>query len=313
VPNWLDLETLAHRIYSELEPGAQVTHDDHLRGRLSGELRQIDVSIRSQVAGHEILTIIDTKDYGHPAGIGEVDEFAGKVDDVGAHKGVLICRSGFTGPALLSARSRGIDLCQVHDASTRRWSLDVRLPFLWVDLTPRATFKVGATLLGGDSFPKDPFEWAIVVDGGTRRLLLRETFESAWNRGDLPRDLGRVHNVVDRDRAGGRQFAVIDSDGKVALRPVDEVLISYEVERKAYLGYLTPAQCRGIQHPDGRFVASYVALADLPLARDPGWPEVDPENLPIALGTTVITSETFEIDLGSGTVHEVFMNFGGAA
>jgi len=125
--DWLDLETLGHTIYTELEPEADVRHDDHIMGRRSGTTRQIDVSIRTRVAGHDVLVVVDGKDRGRRATAQDVDAFASFVDDVGAEKGILLCAAGYSKAALVSARARGLDLCRVHDASSRKWSLDVKL------------------------------------------------------------------------------------------------------------------------------------------------------------------------------------------
>src|SRR5262245_3629558 len=119
---WRDFERLAARIYTELVPkGAQVLHNDHIRGHLSGIDRQIDVSIRVEMAGHVFLTVVQAKDFSAAADVNTVGEFATVVEDVRANKGVLICRSGFTEAAQSLARSKGIDLCNIHDAESQKW------------------------------------------------------------------------------------------------------------------------------------------------------------------------------------------------
>lgn len=135
-PAWLDLEHLTAQIYAELAPDAVLTHNDHIQGGISGSQRQIDISIRTITAGHELVTIIDTKDQGRPLEIADVDAFSALVEDVRANKGILIGRSGFTEGARQSARARGLDLCRVHDTANRRWSQDVTIPILWRELVP---------------------------------------------------------------------------------------------------------------------------------------------------------------------------------
>ena len=61
---WLDYQKLAAAIYAELEPNAIVTHDDKILGRDTGIERQIDVSIRSSIAGHDILDIVQAQGLG---------------------------------------------------------------------------------------------------------------------------------------------------------------------------------------------------------------------------------------------------------
>lgn len=57
------MEELAAKIYAELSPASQVTLDDHILGE-SGMVRQVDVSIRTTVAGVELLIAVETKDTG---------------------------------------------------------------------------------------------------------------------------------------------------------------------------------------------------------------------------------------------------------
>ena len=53
---WLEYQELAAQIYEELEPFAQVRHDDHIHGHDTGTLRQIDVSIRSHLPATKFLS-----------------------------------------------------------------------------------------------------------------------------------------------------------------------------------------------------------------------------------------------------------------
>lgn len=58
---WQELEDLVFKIYKELEPYADVRLNDHIDGLYSNSKRQIDISIRSRVAGHDMLLIIQAK------------------------------------------------------------------------------------------------------------------------------------------------------------------------------------------------------------------------------------------------------------
>ena len=60
----------------------------------SGIKRQIDVSSRTDVAGHPILIVVQAKDLSRPADVNVVGEFAAVIDDVHASKCVLSCSGG---------------------------------------------------------------------------------------------------------------------------------------------------------------------------------------------------------------------------
>jgi len=69
-----EFEQLVYNIYKELEPHADVRWNDFIEGNDSKIQRQIDISIRSEVAGHKILIIIQAKDQKRPADVNIVGE-----------------------------------------------------------------------------------------------------------------------------------------------------------------------------------------------------------------------------------------------
>ncbi|MEU6669187.1 restriction endonuclease [Streptomyces sp. NPDC046727] len=87
--NWLRFEKRiaeeARRMYS----GAQVQHNVRIPGRISGKLRQIDVLVTARVGPHEIMVVIECKWRRRPIDVGVIDSLVGKLEDVGADRGVL--------------------------------------------------------------------------------------------------------------------------------------------------------------------------------------------------------------------------------
>ena len=296
---WKDFEKLAATIYGELSPTAKVTHNDKILGT-SGEPRQIDVSIRATVAGHAILVVIETKDYQRRADIGEVDKFAGKLQDVRANRGILICSAGFTRGACKAAQTYGIHVCNLHDAQSRNWKLDINLPVLWVDLKPNVRFMMETYFEAGDSIENDPSHWIITPDGGKSRLKLLSTFERVWNEGKVPRTVGPKHTV--RSAHTSLRVLVRNNKGNDAWRPVHDLSFVYTVSRKSWLGAFTPEECRGVFHySDSRFEPSYLPIGSIPRKRDESWQEVDdPHDLAISIPGTIITTEGWQVALGTG-------------
>jgi hypothetical protein len=284
-------EELGAQIYRELSPDGQVALDDRILGK-SGLRRQIDVSVRARAAATDLLIVIDTKDYEQPADIGEVDEFAGKLDDVSANKGILVCRGGFTKGAIDRAREAGIELSNLHDARSKDWRLEIRIPILWVDLRPDARFDITARLESGDTANDSATQ--TLRDWTLREQSVDEIFEILWNGGQLPR-LPGMHSIPVDVR--GLEFKVSDVNGEDVWRSVAHMDFVYSVSQRAYLGSLTPQECRGVlSYTDGAFTASYLALTEMDLRRDPSWPEVDdPEKLAITTAGTVITTEAWQV------------------
>ena len=92
-----DLEILVSKIQKQLAPDADVVHDARLPGRKSNRDRQIDVLVRQKIGQYEMLIVLDCKDSARPVNVKGVEEFHGLLDDVGAHKGALVCPQRFYG------------------------------------------------------------------------------------------------------------------------------------------------------------------------------------------------------------------------
>ena len=298
--DWLEYDKLVAHIYSELQPHARVAHNDKIMGLESGKKRQIDVSIRDTVAGHDLLIVVQAKNYTRPADVSVVDGFASVVKDVRANKGVLICNAGFTQGAKDKARNIGIDLCSLHDAQSRNWSLDIKLPLLWIDLLPSVRFMLQCFLEVGDSIPYDPRQWVLSADNGRTRLLFLETFMRKWNTGELDRRCGTTHNLEPE------QTKIKVLIGKGVWQPVESLIIQYVVNHRAWLGYFTPSECRGIlDRIKDEFTVSYFNIGDIPMVRDESWVPVEyPEKVVVSTKGTLVTTERWQVSADGVTFYD---------
>lgn len=285
---WREFERLVARIYTELEPNAQVIHNDRILGVDGGIERQIDVSIRFSLAGHQLLVIVQAKDYHTaPADINDVGKFATVIRDVRASKGILICNAGFTDGAIRLAKNLHIDLCAAHDALSRDWKGDISIPVLWIDRSPKLTVNLLIRVEAGDSIPRNPQHWILSSDRGKTRLKVFETFVDRWNEDALPREPGYVHNILTGNK--GVELLV----GKGLWRPIESLSISYVVVQLAWLKYISPSDYRGIKdYLSGAFTASYLELGLRPFERDETWkPVEDLASLVVETKGTLITAE----------------------
>ncbi len=169
-----DYEKVTARIYALLSPESTVVHNDKIHGRDSGKSRQIDVSIRSQIAGHEILVIVQCKDYKSKVNVDRVGEFHSVIKDVGAHRGVLVTSVGFSDGAKSYAKNNGIDLCHVHDAETLNWKRIIQVPVIVEKVVPSINVSFKTKLEKGMTFKDEaPF---IISD-----VDVLESFSGKWN------------------------------------------------------------------------------------------------------------------------------------
>lgn len=297
---WRDYEALAHKIIAELMPYAQVIRDDKIIGSETEQRRQIDVSARWSYEGVEQLLIVQVKEHSRPAIVGVVGAFLSDMRDVGANRGVLICSGGFTGGAKNWARNRGIDLYSLHDASSRTWSRELKIPFLWieyeVDFASRYEFRAVET--STLTIRRDaPLRNA---EGGGFSPMMHLVI-GLWNDGTLSKDQG--NHVYE---APGRwELKASDSLGRERTITDGLVRVRYRVRRRAWLAQYEPAECRGLfDYLDGEvFIPSYMSLADLPVQRDASWMEIDdPDAVALRARGVLITADLSHLDPTRGTL-----------
>lgn len=100
---WQRYELSVREMLKALDPDAKVIHDEHVTGRLSGAQRQVDVLVTGKLVGLDITVAVECKRHRRPSTIEVVDQFIGKVLDLGADRGILYSYSGFTSNAVSRA------------------------------------------------------------------------------------------------------------------------------------------------------------------------------------------------------------------
>jgi Restriction endonuclease len=296
VGDWKGFERLAERIAGDLHPNATVTWNDHLPGRFTEKKRQIDVSIRWSDGDREQLTIVQARDRSRPADVNAIGEFVAVVEDVGASRGVMVCRSGFAKDAKTYARNKGIALYNLHDAESRDWRLELTIPLLWIDLHPSADFPCRIHLNKGEQLPLEDNEPVLHVPGGPR-IHPAAVFEQLWNERAIP-DTPVVRHTI---QSAPLCTPVMRVDGQAEWREVD-LQVVYEVERRAWLGQFTPNQCRGLLDylDNDAFTASHLPIGEIPTERNDQWVEIDdPDGIAVRVRGTLVTTIGYQLAPGA--------------
>ena len=104
-----DYEKFIQQVIASLV-GVTVHHQRVYTGRISQRDIKIDVSFDYDIAGANLLFLVECKCYGHSVPVDDVEEFHSKIDDIGAHKGIMVTTVGFQEGAVKTARGRGIAL-----------------------------------------------------------------------------------------------------------------------------------------------------------------------------------------------------------
>ena len=107
-----EYEDFIYRICQSLsrDSGVAVHRNQIYAGRISGRKIKVDVSFEAQLLGARILGLVECKCYKSRVEVSDVEEFHSKVDDVGAHKGIMFTTVGYEAGAVKVAKGRGIAL-----------------------------------------------------------------------------------------------------------------------------------------------------------------------------------------------------------
>lgn len=87
-----DYELFVQKVYQDLLKYDHVVvyHQKEYVRRSSGLPIKIDVSFEVEVAGARILVLVECKHYARRVEVGDIDEFFARLQDIGAHKGVIL-------------------------------------------------------------------------------------------------------------------------------------------------------------------------------------------------------------------------------
>lgn len=111
-----DLEILVARIEQVLAPrGATIRSPDFLEDRITGQKREVDISIRGNIGSAEILIICECRDRSGSQDVTWIEQIAQKRQDVGASKAIAVSSAGFTKPALAKSQFLAIDTRRLDD------------------------------------------------------------------------------------------------------------------------------------------------------------------------------------------------------
>lgn len=102
-------EQFTQQVINELV-GVTVHHRKVYIGRVSQRDIVIDVSFNYSIAGSDLLFLVECKCYNHAVPVDDVEEFHSKINDIGAHKGIMVTTVGFQSGAIKTAKGRGIAL-----------------------------------------------------------------------------------------------------------------------------------------------------------------------------------------------------------
>lgn len=194
-PKSRELEILVAKIQAQLAPDAEVSHDVRLLGRYSQRTRQIDVLVKQRIGQHEMLIVLEAKDYNRPVDVKSVEEFQGLLDDVGAHKGALVAPRGFSAAAKRRAAALKIDLYSPVDTDPHKWTTSIALPMVCSFKSCQFAIGMRGVGIGPLRVPMDFHFTSMIYDAEGNELgTCAEAAELLWTKEVVPQEPGEHRN-----------------------------------------------------------------------------------------------------------------------
>lgn len=240
-PEWKQLEHLIVSIQQQLSPDALVLHNAMLDGIDSETKRQIDVLVEQNIGQYKIRVVIDCKDYSKPVDVKGVEEFRGLIQDVRAHKGALVCPSGFTKSALKLAKKLQIDLYRPVSTGKHKWRSKVAVPVLCDFRSSQVSFCVETSESKPMKIPRDFYNLPVLDENGNLLGSCLEVSQSKWSDGLFPGEPG-VHESLS---IFGESKTFVDNGYGDVIEV--ELTVSLLVEQNLYLGHLPIEKINGLK------------------------------------------------------------------
>ena len=277
-----DLETLTETIFQVLTSGTPGLTTVRRNVQLPGPdgPRQIDVLVRATVGPFELTTVIECKDTCRKVPVTVVDELHSKIQDVGANKGAVVTRNGFSRTARLKADRLGVDLFLADQLSNVQQSV-IEVPvhvreLRQVGLASQSAFRV-------DTAPVE-FDKDAIFHANDRNIAEMLRAELLQDPTISERTRGRHTWRPDPPDEG---WYIRDVEGQeYALQGFE---ISYELQETHFFGYLAELEkvmyLYDVTHDQARVLVPAEALFIDYAARFASFD--DPAKLPVAPLLTV--------------------------
>jgi hypothetical protein len=191
------LEELVARIEQSFAPdGATVRSPDRIANKVTGKVREVDVSIRYPIGTHEVLIVMQCRARGRTADETWIEHLVTEAQSIGADLMVAVSTSGFTDAAKNAAARYNIRLRTVREITSDELAQWKSLAKLTMDITCwRVTYaatghvggspedRVAARTTFLEVLTKERGDTPIGLnsDGSTTRL---NSVIRAWLRGD---------------------------------------------------------------------------------------------------------------------------------
>lgn len=174
--------------------GIIIKSPDYIKDKVTGDEREVDISLRAVVGSHEILIILECRDHKSRQDVTWIEPLANKKDDIEANKAIAVSSSGFTSGAVAKARARSIELRTLEDIKPEEvlgWFRGEAIYLISRKFTvKRVMFHYNPTQIGSEKISKlqtcinsrgenfRPEQQQFLIDGSCEILSLNQIVES---------------------------------------------------------------------------------------------------------------------------------------
>lgn len=236
---WREFERLVARIEQAMVPeGAVVKSPDRIRGVISGQIREVDASIRFRVGSVDLLVTVECRKRSAKQDVTWIEQLSTKKGAIGAARTIAVSSTGFSEEAQKAATIYGIELRTVSELQPGelvRWIRDFEVIHLY-----RKVELHRATLVFGTDMPRPSGSLAPVgekpfSDSTGNRFSLQDIWLARQGEptvyGDVAQDGTRVRKVV-RCVFASTPLLVDMEWGTIPLRGIDlDVTLYWGEER----------------------------------------------------------------------------------
>lgn len=117
-----DFQELIAYIYKTISPDDCIVEESSLvHDKDSRSLREVDILLTQNIAGHKISIAIECRDRKRSETVEWIDSLIGKAGSLDVNKIVAVSSEGFTQAAIEKAKSRNIDTLSFEEATDIEW------------------------------------------------------------------------------------------------------------------------------------------------------------------------------------------------
>jgi hypothetical protein len=203
-----NFQDLMASIHQQLASPYQVAESEMLPDSSTGQEWEVDLVIRSSIAGYEIIISVECTDSKRPVSVEWVEQMCCKHDDLSTDKLVLISKSGYTEAAHAKALALGTDLLSLEAAPDVQWTKFVdrqaKLFIAAID-TVTAVFPASPTYTSDRSYQGIPRHTEVLAPEGHLRAIAGEIAHAILSKEKIQ---AATVGKMDATHCGGREISI---------------------------------------------------------------------------------------------------------